>query len=159
MQIDVVVEIPKGTRNKYEADEHGNLWLDRYLYTPMAYPVDYGHVDDTLAEDGDPIDAMVLLPEPTFPGCHIKGRVVGMYMMSDENGVDEKLLCVPEGDHRWDWIQDVTDVPDNIKDEIDHFFTHYKDLEPNKHVEPGGWQSVKEATARYDQSVERFRQG
>ena len=102
MEIEVVVEIPKGTRNKYEADEHGAIWLDRMLFTATRYPEDYGYVPETLAEDGDPLDAMVLLEEPTFPGCHIHARPVGVFLMRDEEGVDAKVLCVPASDPRSD---------------------------------------------------------
>jgi inorganic pyrophosphatase len=157
MQIDVVVEIPKGTRNKYEADDDGTMWLDRTLFTATHYPEDYGHVHGTLAEDGDPIDALVLLGEPTFPGCHIHARPVAVFMMSDEAGTDEKLLCVPDGDPRYAGITDLADVSPFTLDQIAHFFTVYKALEPNKHVEPGDWAGRSEAEARYDASVRRYR--
>lgn len=112
MQFDVTIEIPKGQRNKYEVDhETGRVRLDRYLYTSMAYPTDYGFIEDTLGEDGDPLDALVLLPEPVFPGVIVESRPVGMFRMVDEHGGDDKVLCVPAGDHRWDHIQDVGDVP------------------------------------------------
>lgn len=156
MQIDVVIEIPKGTRNKYEFDEEGRIWLDRLLFTATHYPEDYGHVPDTLAEDGDPIDALVLLEEPTFPGCHIHARPVAVFHMSDEKGLDEKLLCVPDGDPRVAHIQDLGDVSSFRLDEIAHFFTIYKDLEPNKHTEPGSWAGREEAEAAYRAAVERF---
>ena len=93
MAVDVIIEIPKGCRNKYEIDhETGRVFLDRYLYTSMGYPADYGYIDDTLGEDGDPLDAMVLLPESVFPGVTVKARVVAMYTMTDEAGGDDKLL-------------------------------------------------------------------
>ena len=101
MQFDVIIEIPKGQRNKYEVDhETGRVRLDRYLYTPMAYPTDYGFIEDTLGEDGDPLDALVLLPESVFPGVTVEARPVGMFQMTDEAGGDDKVLCVPAGDHR-----------------------------------------------------------
>lgn len=147
MDIVVVVEIPKGTHNKYEMDENGTLWLDRTLFTSMHYPQDYGHVPETLGEDGDPLDALLLLDEPTFPGCHVRARPVGMFEMSDEEGVDTKLLCVPAKDVRWDKITDIGDVDPHTLDQIAHFFKVYKDLEPGKSVQPGGWAGRAEAEA------------
>ncbi len=112
MEFDVVIEIPKGSRNKYEVDhDTGRVKLDRYLYTPMAYPTDYGFFENTLGEDGDPLDALVLLPESVFPGCIVEARPVAMFQMTDEAGGDDKVLCVPAGDPRWDHIQDLGDVP------------------------------------------------
>ena len=108
--------------------------LDRYLYTPMAYPADYGFIEDTLGNDGDPLDAMVLLPQPVFPGVLIEARPVAMFQMVDEAGGDDKVLCVPAGDPRWDHITDLSDVPKLELDGIKHFFMHYKDLEPGKFV-------------------------
>ncbi len=145
MEIEVIVEIPKGTRNKYEADEQGRIWLDRMLFTSTRYPEDYGYVPGTLAEDGDPVDAMVILDEPTFPGCHIHARPVGVFRMRDEEGLDAKLLCVPSSDHRWDHVQDLPDLPDHQLTEISHFFEIYKDLEPGKETEPRGWSGREDA--------------
>ena len=108
MQFDVVIEIPKGSRNKYEVDhDTGRVKLDRYLFTAMGYPTDYGFIENTLGEDGDPLDALVLLPEPVFPGCMVEARPVGMFQMTDEAGGDDKVLCVPAGDPRWDHIQEI----------------------------------------------------
>jgi inorganic pyrophosphatase len=156
MQIEVVVEIPKGTRNKYEADEDGAIWLDRTLFTATQYPEDYGFVPHTLAEDGDPLDAMVLLQEPTFPGCHIKARPIGVFRMRDEEGVDAKVLCVPATDPRSSKITELDHVEDYMLDEIAHFFAIYKALEPGKNTEPGGWQhrhaaerAIEEARRKY----------
>jgi inorganic pyrophosphatase len=158
VQFDVTIEIPKGQRNKYEVDhDTGRLRLDRYLYTPMAYPVDYGFIDDTLGEDGDPLDALVLLPEPLFPGVLVEARPVGMFQMVDEHGGDDKVLCVPAGDHRWDHIQDIGDVATFELDAIKHFFVHYKDLEPGKFVEAADWVGRAEAEAEVLRSVERFK--
>ena len=158
MQFDVTIEIPKGQRNKYEVDHvTGRVRLDRYLYTPMAYPTDYGFIDDTLGEDGDPLDALVLLPQPVFPGCIVEARPVGMFRMTDDQGGDDKVLCVPAGDPRWDHINDIGDVPDHELDEIKHFFVHYKDLEPGKFVEAAAWVGRAEAEAEVKRSVERFR--
>src|ERR1700759_2507623 len=111
MQIEVVIEIPKGTRNKYEADESGTIWLDRMLFTPTRYPEDYGYVPETLAEDGDPLDALVRVEEPTFPGCHIHARPIGVFLMQDEEGVDAKVLCVPASDPRSDDLTELEHVP------------------------------------------------
>ena len=139
MEFDVTIEIPKGQRNKYEVDhETGRVKLDRYLYTPMAYPADYGFIEDTLGEDGDPLDALVLLPLSVFPGVLITVRPVAMFKMVDEAGGDDKVLCVPAGDTRWDHIQDLADVPSDELDSIKHFFMHYKDLEPGKFVKAAG---------------------
>ena len=143
MSVEVTIEIPKGSRNKYEIHhETGKVYLDRYLYTAMGYPADYGFIDETLADDGDPCDALVLLEESVFPGVIIDARPVAVYTMSDEAGGDDKLLCVPEGDPRWDHIRDVGDVPEYELKAIEHFFLHYKDLEPGKHVEPGEWKGA-----------------
>ena len=156
MQIQVIVEIPKGTRNKYEADESGAIWLDRMLFTATRYPEDYGYVPETLAEDGDPMDAMVILEEPTFPGCHIHARPIGVFLMSDEEGTDAKLLCVPDSDPRWDGVQDLSDLPEHELREIAHFFGIYKDLEPGKETEPGGWADRARAEAAIEQARLRF---
>src|ERR1700722_8160994 len=115
MDIEVVVEIPKGTRNKYEAKEDGTIWLDRMLFTSTRYPEDYGYVPNTLAEDGDPCDALVILEEPTFPGCHIQARPVGVFQMRDEEGLDAKLLCVPASDPRSHGVQDLEDIPEHVR--------------------------------------------
>ncbi|MFE3360741.1 inorganic diphosphatase [Streptomyces californicus] len=140
MEFDVTIEIPKGSRNKYEVDhESGRVKLDRYLYTSMAYPADYGFIENTLGEDGDPLDALVLLPESVFPGVIVEARPVAVYRMTDEAGGDDKILCVPAGDPRWDYIQDITDVPEFELAAIKHFFERYKDLEPNKFVEGSEW--------------------
>ena len=160
MQFDVTIEIPKGERNKYEVDhETGRLRLDRYLYTPMAYPTDYGFIDDTLGEDGDPLDALVMLPQPLFPGVLVAARPVGMFKMVDEHGGDDKVLCVVAGDHRWDHIQDIGDVASFELEAIKHFFVHYKDLEPGKFVKAADWVGRAEAEAEVLRSVERFKAG
>jgi inorganic pyrophosphatase len=126
----VFVEIPSGSRNKYEWDEElGGVALDRRLFTSMSYPADYGYVEGTLAEDGDPLDALVLVGEPTFPGCRIRVRVVGVFHMTDEKGPDEKLICVPLRDPSWSPVSDIHDVPASLRNEIEHFFQVYKDLE------------------------------
>jgi inorganic pyrophosphatase len=136
MDVEVVIEIPRGQRNKYEVDhETGRIRLDRMLFTSTRYPADYGFIEDTLGGDGDPLDVLVLLEEPTFPGCLVTARVIGMFQMTDEKGPDDKVLCVPAGDPRMEHYQDITDVPEFDRLEIQHFFEVYKDLEPGKSVE------------------------
>jgi inorganic pyrophosphatase len=143
----VFVEIPSGSRNKYEFDkELGGIVLDRRLFTAMTYPADYGYVEGTLAEDGDPLDALVLVSDPTFPGCRIRVRPIGVFHMSDEKGPDEKLLCVPLDDPSFERIRDVRDVNGELLDEIEHFFQRYKDLEPTKKTDTRGWGSRSEAS-------------
>ncbi|MFZ2510735.1 MAG: inorganic diphosphatase [Gordonia sp. (in: high G+C Gram-positive bacteria)] len=157
MELEVTVEIPKGSRNKYEIDhESGKIYLDRYLYTSMVYPADYGYIDHTLGEDGDPLDALVLLPESVVPGCIVRARVVGMYTMTDEAGGDDKLLTVPAGDPRWDHIQDIGDVNEFELAAISHFFERYKDKEPGKSVTPGGWVGKDEAAKVAEAAVVRY---
>ena len=144
--IEAVIEIPRGSRNKYEVDhETGRVHLDRVLYTPFVYPVDYGYFDKTLGGDGDPLDALVLLEFPVFPGVGVNVRAVGVLPMEDDGGMDEKILCVPAKDKRWEHIQDINDVPEQTKNEIAHFFEHYKDLEPGKWVKLGEWANKAEA--------------
>ncbi len=158
MEFDVTIEIPKGQRNKYEVDhETGRIRLDRFLFTPMAYPADYGFIEDTLGEDGDPLDAMVLLPHPVYPGVVVAARPVAMFKMTDEAGGDDKVLCVPAGDPRWDHVQDLDDVPPMELEAIKHFFMHYKDLEPGKFVEAAHWVGRKDAEAEVQRSVGRFK--
>jgi len=154
---DVTVEIPQGDRNKYEVDhETHRVRLDRFLFTSMAYPTDYGYIEDTLGLDGDPLDALVLLPSPTFPGCLIECRAVGMFKMTDDAGGDDKVLVVPN-DPRFDDVQDIADVSSFTLDEIKHFFLHYKDLEPGKYVEDQTeWVGRAEAEAEITASQERF---
>jgi inorganic pyrophosphatase len=157
VQFDVTIEIPKGQRNKYEVDHvTGRVRLDRYLYTSMAYPTDYGFIDDTLGEDGDPLDALLLLPQPVFPGVVLTARPVGMFQMTDEAGGDDKVLCVPAGDPRWDHINDIGDVSTFELDAIKHFFVHYKDLEPGKFVKAADWVGREAAEAEVQRSFERF---
>ena len=146
MQFDVVIEIPKGQRNKYEMDhESGRIRLDRMLFTATRYPSDYGFIEDTLADDGDPLDALVLLDEPTFPGCLITCRVIGMFRMRDENGADDKVLCVVATDPRMAHYADINDVAEFDLLEIQHFFEVYKALEPGKGVEGFRWVGRAEA--------------
>lgn len=157
MEFEVTIEIPKGQRNKYEVDhETGRVKLDRYLYTSFGYPADYGYIENTLGEDGDPLDAMVLLPESVFPGVIVEARPVGMFKMVDEAGGDDKVLAVPADDPRWDHIQDIADVPQFELDAIKHFFVHYKDLEPNKYVTGADWVGRAEAEAEIEAAIKRL---
>ena len=157
MEFDVLVEIPKGQRNKYEMDHHsGRLRLDRMLFTSTRYPSDYGYIEDTLGEDGDPLDALVLLEEPTFPGCLIRCRALGMFRMTDEAGGDDKVLCVPATDPRWEHLRDIHHVPSFDRLEIQHFFEVYKELEPGKSVEGATWTGRAEAEAEIVRSRERL---
>ena len=156
MEFDVTIEIPKGSRNKYEVDHHtGRIVLDRMLFTSTRYPDDYGFIDGTLGQDGDPLDALVLLEEPTVPGCQIRGRALGMYRMRDEAGGEDKVLCVPVGDQRQTWRQELTDVSDFHRLEVQHFFEVYKDLEPGKSVEGAHWVAREEAEEEIRSSFER----
>ncbi|MET9296819.1 inorganic diphosphatase [Streptomyces sp. NPDC003077] len=146
MEFDVIVEIPQGSRNKYEMDHaSGRIRLDRLLFTSTKYPADYGYIDGTLGRDGDPLDALVLVGEPTFPGCAVGCRAIGMFVMSDEQGPDEKVLCVPAHDPRQAHLQDIGDVPHFDRLEITHFFEVYKDLEPGKSVEGSHWEGRERA--------------
>ncbi|MBE9498189.1 MULTISPECIES: inorganic diphosphatase [Streptomyces] len=157
MEFDVTIEIPKGSRNKYEVDhETGRIRLDRHLFTSTVYPADYGFVDGTLGEDGDPLDALVLLEEPTFPGCIIKCRAIGMFRMTDEAGGDDKLLCVPSSDPRMEHLRDIHHVSEFDRLEIQHFFEVYKDLEPGKSVEGADWVGRAEAEAEVEASIKRL---
>jgi inorganic pyrophosphatase len=157
MDVEVVIEIPKGQRNKYEVDhETGRIRLDRMLFTSTRYPADYGFIDDTLGGDGDPLDALVLLEEPTFPGCLITARVIGMFHMTDEKGPDDKILCVPAKDPRWEHLRDIHHVPEFERLEIQHFFEVYKDLEPGKSVEGARWVDRAAAEAEVELSRKRY---
>ena len=155
MYFDVTIEIPKGQRNKYEMDHRtGRIRLDRMLFTATRYPADYGFVEDTLGEDGDPLDVLVVLDEPTFPGCLIHCRAVGMFRMTDEKGGDDKVLAVPADDPRV-VASELEDIPPHFLLEIQHFFSTYKDLEPGKSVEGASWVGRLEAEAEIQRSWKR----
>ena len=140
------IEIPKGSRNKYEFDpELGQIVLDRTLWTSVVNPADYGFLVDTLGRDGDPVDALVLVAEPTFPGCVIPVEPIGVFEMSDEKGEDHKVLCVPFKDPKWSAMHDISDIRDSLLDEIAHFFDVYKDLEHGADTVVGGWSGRREA--------------
>ena len=156
VQFDVTVEIPKGQRNKYELDHAtGRIRLDRMLFTSTRYPADYGYIENTLGQDGDPLDALVLLEEPTFPGCLITCRAIGMFRMTDEAGGDDKVLTVPATDPRMSHLKDITDVSEFDRLEIQHFFETYKDLEPGKSVEGAEWVGRAEAETEINNSLKR----
>lgn len=157
LEFDVSIEIPRGTRNKYEIDHKtGRIRLDRRLYTSMVYPSDYGYIEDTLGEDGDPLDALVLLTDPVIPGCVVEARAIGVFKMVDEAGGDDKILCVPAGDHRFVDVNDVDDVEPFLLKEIQHFFETYKALEPGKSVEEGShWVGVAEAEKVVGEAIAR----
>ena len=154
---DVVIEIPKGSRNKYEVDhETGRVHLDRVLFTSFAYPTDYGFFENTLGEDDDPVDALVLLDYPLFPGVVVKVRPVAQLNMEDDGGIDTKVICVQAKDPRWEHIQDLEDVPAQTRAEIEHFFLHYKDLEPGKWAKIGEWEGAAAAEETVRKGIEAF---
>ena len=158
MDVDVIIEIPKGSGTSTSTtNELGRIRLDRMLFTSTGYPGDYGFVPDTLAEDGDPIDVVVLLDEPTFPGCLINARVIAVFWMRDEERADAKLLCVPANDPRKAHLQDLEDVPMHLIAEIWHFFEIYEALEPGKSLAgTRGWERRKEATQALEDARRRF---
>ena len=157
MEFDVVVEIPANEKNKYEIDhETGNIYLDRTLFTATHYPADYGFIDDTLGQDGDPLDALVLLISPTFPGCRIVARPVAMLQMTDEKGPDDKVICVPADDPRYEKFQYLNDIDEFEKQKIQHFFEVYKALEPGKKVLGIAWSDKSTAQDEVNASRTRF---
>jgi inorganic pyrophosphatase len=156
--VDVTVETPAGSRNKYEYDARtGVMRLDRRLPSATIFPVDYGFIPETLGLDGDPLDAMVIVEDPTFPGCVITARILGLFMMNDEHGPDAKLITVSESDARWGNATELTDVPRPLLDEIEHFFSVYKDLEPAKHSETAGFEDRHKAVEALQAAAQRFR--
>ncbi|MEV0596854.1 inorganic diphosphatase [Nonomuraea cavernae] len=157
MRFDVIVETPGGSRNKYEMDPvKQRIRLDRLLFTATAYPYDYGFLPDTLAEDSDPLDALVLGEAPTFPGCVIRARPVAVFWMLDEQGPDAKILCVPAGDLRFGHYRDLDDVPVHVRAEIGHFFRVYKDLEPGKSANARGWEPRESAERLVEEAIVRY---
>ena len=154
--IDVMVEIPKGSRNKYEYDyKRKMIRYDRMIFSSMHYPSDYGFFLETLGEDGDALDALVLVSEPTFPGCVIEVRPIGVFYMKDEKGPDAKILCVPVSDPIWNKIFSLDEINPHLKNEIEHFFQVYKDLEKKK-VGIEGWGNKPEALKLINQAQERY---
>ena len=153
---DAVIEIPRGSRNKYEIDHAtGRVFLDRVLFTGFVYPADYGYFENSLGKDGDPLDVLVLLEYPVYPGVGVKVRPVGVLRMSDEAGGDDKVIAVQAKDPRWAHIQDVDDIPQHTRDEIGHFFERYKDLEPGKWVKVDAWANAAEAERLIVEAIER----
>lgn len=153
---DVLIEIPKGSRNKYEYDfKLKKVRYDRMIFSSMMYPADYGFIPETLALDGDPLDVLVLVTEPTFPGCVMEVKPIGVFHMADEKGPDEKVICVPVSDPVWNRLGDLSDVNGHLIKEIEHFFKVYKDLEQKK-VDVEGWGDVKEASSIIEQCIERY---
>ena len=154
--VSVMIEIPKGSRNKYEYEpETGRIKFDRMLFSSVHYPSDYGFIVDTLAGDGDPLDALVLVAEPTFPGCMIEAIPIGMFNTADEKGPDEKILCVPLQDPLWNHIRKLKDVPPHLLKEIAHFFEIYKALE-HKKTQIKGWYNADRAMKVIEGSKKRF---
>jgi inorganic pyrophosphatase len=153
----VVIEIPRGSRNKYEIDhEDGRVFLDRRLFTATTYPADYGFLPQTLGGDGDPLDALVLLEDPVYPGVWVEARPIGVLYMLDEAGEDAKLICVPPREPRWDGVEDVSDLTPQLMAEIQHFFEVYKALEPDKYSSTHGvgdrddaWREIEEARVNF----------
>jgi inorganic pyrophosphatase len=152
-----LVEIPKGSRNKYQWDEElGGIKLARFLFSSVVYPTDYGFVPETLSPKGEALDAMILVSEPTFPGCLIPVRAVGVLRTADERGQDDKLLCVPFTDPGWSGMERLEDVPEGMRNEIEHFFSIYKEPE-GREVTIHGWEDRDVALALVDECRERYR--
>jgi inorganic pyrophosphatase len=160
--INVIIEIPAHSEPiKYEVDKaSGALWVDRFVATAMHYPCDYGYINQTLSEDGDPLDVLVLSPVPLNRGCVLRCRPVAMLNMTDESGIDSKILAVPidKLTTLYRNMHDVTDVPDMLLRQIGHFFSHYKDLEEGKWVKLNGWVNVEAAKKEIVKSIERYQQ-
>jgi inorganic pyrophosphatase len=158
-EVVVYVEIPAGSRNKYEFDPAlGGIVLDRRLFTSMSYPADYGFIEGTLGEDGDPLDALALVGDPTFPGCRIRARAIGLFYMEDEKGPDEKVICTSLNDPAWNRVHDIHDLQPEFREEIEHFFQVYKQLERKK-TETRGFGNRAEALQVVQAARARLRQG
>jgi inorganic pyrophosphatase len=156
--VEAVIEIPRGSRNKYEYDhERGIYRLDRVLYSSMHYPTDYGFIDGTLGKDGDPLDILVAVEEATFPGCHMRARPIGALWMSDEKGIDEKILAVPVDDPRFKGITDLPHLPEHWPLEIAAFFRTYKELQ-GEQTDVRDWMDVNEAWRVIEECRQRFNQ-
>jgi inorganic pyrophosphatase len=156
----VVVEIPQGSSVKYEVDkDSGAVFVDRFLFTATAYPSAYGFIPGTLADDGDPADALVLIPAQVVPGAVVRARPIGMLKMEDEKGLDEKIICVPhERVHpQYACVESIFDLPPITRSAIEHFFERYKDLEPDKWVKVIGWTGKAEAEAAILAAIEAAR--
>jgi len=161
--INVVIEIPQhGAPIKYEVDKKsGAIFVDRFMHTAMHYPCNYGFIPNTLSDDGDPVDVLVVTTIPLMPGCVVPCRPVGVLKMEDEGGVDAKLIAVPLSKLKpvYDNVQEPTDLPKFLLDQIQHFFEHYKDLEPNKWVKVTGWGGADEARAEIMAGIANEAQG
>jgi len=160
-EINVIVEIPKGSSNKYEYDEKENCFaLDRTLYSSLFFPFSYGFVPQTLSEDDDPLDVIVLTTFSVFPGCKIKVRPIGILLMEDEAGVDHKIVAVPSAkiDPRFKEIEDVKDIPEHLRKEIQEFFEIYKRLEPGKFVKVTGWEGKEKAEEAVEAAIKRYKE-
>jgi len=156
----VVIEIPQGSSIKYEIDkESGAVFVDRFLFTAMYYPFNYGFIPNTLADDGDPTDVLVVSREPVVPGSVIRARPIGMLEMEDEEGIDTKIIAVPVSklDNTFDNIKEVTDLPEATLNKIKHFFEHYKELESGKWVKVKSFKSSKEAMEDIQKSIQNFK--
>ncbi len=157
--VNVIVEVSVGGQPiKYELDKDaGTLVVDRFLYTPMTYPGNYGFVPHTLSEDGDPIDVLVCNTRELIPGCVINVRPIGALMMEDDSGKDEKIVAVPSTHltKRYEGVENFSDLPDITLQQIQHFFEHYKDLEPGKWVNVGGWQDAAAARNMIEDAIRR----
>lgn len=152
-----VIEIPKGSRNKYEYDKDMEAFaLDRVLYSPFIYPAEYGIIPQTLYDDGDPMDILVLMEQPTFPGCVIESRPIGIMRMIDGGDQDDKILAVPLHDPRYGEVKDIDDVPSHLLKEIEHFFKEYKFLE-GKSTEVLGWEIADKAFEAVEHSIELYK--
>src|SRR5919201_1964287 len=161
MEFDVLIEIPRGSRNKYEVDhESGRIRLDRTLFTSTQYPADYGYIEGTLGLDGDPLDSLVIIPggEPLFPGTLVQCRPIGMFRMKDEKGPDDKVLAVPLNEPRLEHLRDIYHLPQFDRLEIQHFFEVYKELEPAKSVEGATWVGRAEAEHEIEAARQRLKE-
>lgn len=155
--VEAIVEIPMGTKNKYEIDKQRNrIRLDRVLYSQMTYPAEYGYIEHTLAEDNDPLDILILASSKTFPGCIVDARVVGYLDMMDNHEKDQKIIAVMDHDPRFEHIQSMKDIPMHMLREIKHFFRTYKDLQQNKVVEVHEFYDAYEANQLIDECLERY---
>jgi inorganic pyrophosphatase len=164
VELSCFVEVPKGSKNKYEWDEVRRvLRLDRHLFSSVVFPTDYGFLEETLVDRvqrhrdfDDQLDALVLVSEPTFPGCRIDVRPIGIFQMRDESGVDDKVLCVPLHDPEWRDVHELDDVSTRIRDEIEHFFSVYTELEPNRVIAIEGWADRTTAEREIEEARRRF---
>jgi inorganic pyrophosphatase len=157
MKLSCFVEVPRGSRNKYEYDEsRGVLKLDRHIFASVVFPADYGFLEQTVTDTGDHLDALVLVTEPTFPGCRIDVRPIGLFRMRDEEGVDDKVLCVPLEDPEWRDVDELDDVSARLREEIEHFFSVYKDLEAERATVIVGWADREAAEREVEAARARF---